>query len=112
MSKTQGGRRERMMNRPIRVCGGLILCLGLALLCGRSHADEELPAIRANFYAYSPSHLYPVPPPCDCDCPHCRFNHGICRKKAIWKHDKVLWHWYIRGNGPAIHERPAGLYWW
>lgn len=90
----------------------LLACLAVMTLAGRCSADEELPAIRANFWAHDPFHPEAIPEPCDCDCWHCRFNHKTCRKVAIWKHDKKLWHWYIRGNGPAVHERPAALFWW
>ena len=49
----------------------------------------------------------------DCNCFTCRCRHScFSRTVEVHHHDKHLFHWYIRGNGPAIHTRPAGLYWW
>ena len=48
----------------------------------------------------------------NCDCLHCRFNGWTIRNWIILQHDKRQFHSYIRGNGPAIHTRPAGIYWW
>lgn len=45
----------------------------------------------------------------------CEGGWGNCWLVRTWRihhHDKCMWHWYIRGNGPAIHTRPAGIYWW
>jgi len=39
-------------------------------------------------------------------------NCWLVRACRIHHHDKCMWHWYIRGNGPAIHTRPAAIYWW
>ena len=49
----------------------------------------------------------------DCDCLRCRC-HRSCFSRMVTTccQDKKLFHWYIRGNGPAIHTRPAGCYWW
>ncbi len=49
----------------------------------------------------------------DCNCLTCRCRRSCFSRNAeVFDHDKQLFHWYIRGNGPAIHTRPAGIYWW
>ena len=49
----------------------------------------------------------------DCDCFKCRCRRScFSRMMTSCCQDKKLFHWYIRGNGPAIHTRPAGYYWW
>ena len=49
----------------------------------------------------------------NCDCLKCRAHRcWLARQMAIHHHDKCMFHWYIRGNGPAIHNRPAAIYWW
>ncbi len=46
------------------------------------------------------------------DCKGGWSNCWLIRACQIHHHDKCMWHSYIRGNGPAIHTRPAGIYWW
>jgi len=49
----------------------------------------------------------------DCNCLTCRCRRSCFSRNVNTCHeDKQLFHWYIRGNGPAIHTRPAGIYWW
>lgn len=43
-----------------------------------------------------------------CDCARCR----MCYPWKYLKHDMRFFCYYIRGNGPAIHSRPAAIYWW
>ena len=105
------------------------VCLGLMMITGVGRAEDGDRAPVQNLPAAVEQPSNPVGAPArvshhsagsewsDCNCPTCRINRcwdqcWLHRQAVIHHHDKQLFHWYIRGNGPAIHTRPAGLYWW
>lgn len=106
-----------------RVCSiGLLLVIGSTVVLGSDQATQSSrPAIAPsapcnNSGAYGggvSGHM--ADDGTECDCWKCRYQRGCYnryRQWAICHHDKCMFHWYIRGNGPAIHTRPAGIYWW
>ena len=104
-------------------------CLGLMMIAGVGRAEDGDRAPVQNLPTAVEQPSNPVGTPArvshhsagsesaDCNCATCRINRcwdqcWLHRQVTIHHHDKHLFHWYIRGNGPAIHTRPAGLYWW
>ena len=94
------------------------LALLIAVAAGNVHAADPMPQ---QFQASGMSQTLSPPPSMpgplhadeNCDCLKCRAHRcWLARQMAIYHHDKCMFHWYIRGNGPAIHNRPAAIYWW
>jgi hypothetical protein len=92
---------------------GLVMVAGMSVVVG----DDLPPAPQsiqqaAAFHASSNSRSDATDSG-QCDCLKCRILHSKCW--VPWNyfcHDKCFFHYYIQGNGPAIHTRPAAIYWW
>lgn len=101
------------------VCLGLLLCAGAVSAADNDRAPEQTqPATvgqpsNTGSASGRVSHHVAGSDSEDCDCMRCRLTRcSLVRQISIYKDDKRLFHRYIRGEGPAIHTRPAGFYWW
>lgn len=90
---------------------GILIMAGTVVLAQDPPAPQPLP--QAPVPAQSMESSESLHGSEDCDCLRCRLANKFKRCPCkFFCHDKCYWHWYIEGNGPAIHTRPAGIYWW
>lgn len=89
----------------------------IAIATGNVGAADQPPQFQSSGMSQALSSPPPLPSQLhadeNCDCLRCRAHRcWLARQMAIYHHDKAMFHWYIRGNGPAIHTRPAAICWW
>lgn len=101
----------------------VLAILGLMSAAGACRADDQAPQQipqSQGIQAISPETPCPtyLMEDDDCDCWKCRLKNCcltkccLYRQTKIFCNDKCSFHMYIRGYGPAINTRPAGVFWW
>ena len=109
-----------------RQLGHAALLLGAGLILGATELYSAEPGARLPVQPVSRVHrsTYGAVPSNDAQvvCEHedwrtkqwdeCRWGGRLHARSQAYCNEKEAWHLYIRGVGPAIHERPAARPFW